>query len=467
MRLTELLDPLPPVRHIDGARHKIAARLADSRNRLIVVDDDPTGTQTVHGVQVYMDWATETLRRAMVSANATSFVSANTRALDENDVKKLAYEIGRNIRAAGDREHVNVLVASRSDSTLRGHFPCEVESLARGLGWECDGVILAPALFDAGRYTVGDMHWVDLGDQVVLAGETEFARDPTFAYQNSNLKHWVEEKTHGKVSAGEVVSVSVDEIRLGGPDAVAGKLASVAESTVVVVNAACYEDLEIFVLGLLAAEERGKRFIYRCAAPFVKVRGGIDDRPLLTAHDLAREPGPGLVVIGSYVAKTSRQLDALLNSGLACGVELRIERLLEESTRTREVTRLIEWVDGRLSSGESAAVYTSRDVLDRGGDFLGVGKLIVASLCEVVAGLRVRPSFVLAKGGITSTEVARSGLGVSGASVLGQVLPAVSVWRLGPEARWPGVPYIVFPGNVGDDESVLDAVKILLGLPAK
>ncbi len=464
MKLSELIKGLPPVRTIPGARQEIAKRLTESRTHLVVVDDDPTGTQTVHGVRVYMDWSVDTLRGALTSGKTASFMSANTRALSAEEVARLAREIGSNIREAAEAEGVNAAVASRSDSTLRGHFPCEVDALLDGLGCDCDGVVIAPAFFDAGRYTVNDIHWVDQGDRVVPASETEFARDPTFAYTSSNLRDWVEEKTAGKVRAADVVCVSIDDIRLGGPEVTAGKLRSVSGGTPVVVNAACYEDLEVFMLGLVAVEQEGKRFIYRCAAPFVKVRGGIVDRPLLTQAEMSPGAGPGLIVTGSYVGKTSRQLDALLSSGLADGLEMRVSHLLEEGSREREITRAVKWVDEQLASGTSAAVFTSREVLSgEAGQFLDTGQRIMCGLCEVVSRLERKPAFVLAKGGITSMEVARLGLGVKGAGVLGQILPGVPVWRLDAEVKWPGIPYVVFPGNVGGDDAVLNAVKVLSG----
>ena len=68
---------------------------------------------------------------------------------------------------------------------------------------------------------------------------------------------------------------------------------------------------------------------------------------------------------------------------------------------------------------------------------------------------------MIAKGGITSSDVATRGLGVKRALVRGQLLPGVPVWRLGAEARFPGIDYVVFPGNVGSDTALADAVQQL------
>ena len=464
MKLTELMAGLPPVRVISDARAQIAGQLAGTRTHLVVVDDDPTGTQTVHGVRVYMDWSVETLREALTLGKPASFISANTRALQAHDARRLAEEIGRNVREAATLENVRIVVASRSDSTLRGHYPCEVESLAEGLGETFDGVILAPAFFEAGRYTINNVHWVDQGDSVVQAAETEFAKDPAFGYANSDLRLWVEEKTAGSVKSGDVHCVHLDTIRLGGPDAVAEQLLQVTDGQPVVVNSTCYDDHEAFILGLVAAEQQGKRFIYRCAAPFVKVRAGIQNRPHLTAEELGSADAPGLIVVGSYVGKTSRQLESLMRAGMAACMELSVDAVLEAEAREREIERAANWIDGQMAVGTSAVVYTSRTA--RTSDhvhFLESGEQIMSALCRVVRAVSTRPGFVIAKGGITSVELARTGLGVRSAAVLGQVRDGVPVWRLGDKTRWPGMPYVVFPGNVGDDNALRDTMAVLRG----
>jgi uncharacterized protein YgbK (DUF1537 family) len=231
----------------------------------------------------------------------------------------------------------------------------------------------------------------------------------------------------------------------------------------IVLNAACYEDIETAVLAVTEAEKQGKRFAYRCAACFVKVRGGFQDRPLLTAEELGISEGPGLVVVGSYVGKTSRQLDSLLRSGRAEALELQVDRLAEgEGPGRREVSRVADLADTALRAGKSAAVYTSRTVrAAEGKEFLDFGNRVMMSLCDVVKTVRTRPAFVVAKGGITSIEIARTGLGVKEAYVPGQIAKGVPLWELGPETKWPGISYVVFPGNVGDDETLKNVVEAL------
>lgn len=81
---------------------------------------------------------------------------------------------------------------------------------------------------------------------------------------------------------------------------------------------------------------------------------------------------------------------------------------------------------------------------------------------SLVGRLTVTPAFVIAKGGITSSDVGTKALAVKKANVLGQIRPGIPVWQTGEESRFPSVPYVIFPGNVGDDSTLKEAVEILL-----
>jgi uncharacterized protein YgbK (DUF1537 family) len=464
LTLSTLLAGQPPARHIPDARRRIREGLVRSGKRLVVIDDDPTGMQTVQDVGVFMDWSVDTLGTALQISSPVFFVSVNSRSLVPTEAGALAVVVGRNLREAATAQGLDFLLASRSDSTLRGHFPLEVESLISGLAAKPDGVIFAPAFLEAGRYTVDDTHWAEQQGGLIPVSDTEFARDPMFSFRSSNLKAWVEEKTLGAIKAGEVMSISLQVLREVGQDQVTRMLLGVENKTVIVVNAAEYADLDVLSLAIQAAEDEGKKFVYRCSASFVKSRGGFADRALLTHEELVPHGGPGLIIAGSYVEKTSRQLRQLLDSEMAEGVELEVDAVLGVTGRGREVERVSRAIGQRLSAGVTAVLYTSRQVRVMPKDeFAATGKLIMQALSEIVRAVRVRPAYVVAKGGVTSIEMAREALGVRQAFALGQILPGVPVWRLGVESRWPGITYVVFPGNVGDDGALRTAVETLGG----
>jgi uncharacterized protein YgbK (DUF1537 family) len=464
MTLVEMLCTQPPVKKIPEARSVIRKDLIASGRRLVVIDDDPTGVQAIQNVKVLMKWTTDVIRNALSSANPVFFISTNSRGLGPVEARIVSPEVGRNLREASRLENIPLLLASRSDSTLRGHFPCELEALTSGMGLEPDGIIIAPVFLEAGRYTISDTQWVEQDGELIPVNQTEFARDPLFGFKNSDLKAWVAEKMHGTVRVEDVLSISLDLIRRGGPEAVATMLLQAENRKPIIVNAACYEDLEVMVLGLLQAESHGKIFVYRCAASFIKARGGFEDRPLLSPLELAAGQGPGLIVAGSYVEKTSRQLRQLLDSGLAEGVELSVPDLHEQDSRQREIQKESEIINRKLSLGITTVLYSSREVrLTSTEAFLEIGRIIMVSLCEVIRRITIPPAYLIAKGGITSIEVARQALQVEEALAIGQIINGVPVLRFGPESRWPDIPFVVFPGNVGDDSALLRAVRTLSG----
>jgi uncharacterized protein YgbK (DUF1537 family) len=458
----------PPELRVPDALQKIRERVS-AGPKIAVLDDDPTGTQTVHGVPVLTTWSVEDLRWALEQPSPTFYALTNSRSLPEDEATALNREAASNLAAAAKQAGTDFVVTSRGDSTLRGHFPAETDALEEGTG-KVDGVILCPCYLEAGRLTADDTHWVRQEDLLVPAGETEFARDASFGYASSDLREWVEEKTAGRFRASEVVSVGLPDIREGGPGRVSEILRGVNDGAPVVVNAISPADLEVFVLGLLDVEEGGKRFIYRTGPSFVRVRGGIPEKGPLDREELYRRRphrGHGLVLVGSHVALTTRQLAEALKLDGVLGVELSVPRLLESGEREGELRRVAAEVNAGLAASE-VAVYTSREVVGGGRGRTGfeVGKAVSDALVEVMQRVdRNLPlAFVVAKGGITSSDVGTRGLGVRRAEVAGQMLPGIiSVWVLPEESVFPGLPYVIFPGNVGGPDSLGRVIEILRG----
>ena len=361
--------------------------------------------------------------------------------------------------------HPPPFVISRSDSTLRGHYPGEVEALAQALGEPYHATLLIPFFLEGGRYTLHDVHYLQDGDTLTPVGESEFAKDTTFGFASSDLRAWVAEKTGGRVPAEAVVSLSLSDIREGGPDALTERLLAL-EGQTVVVNAASRRDLEVVALAALRAEGQGKRFLYRTAASFVQVLSGLPPRPLLTAAELCTGAGGGLIVVGSHVPKSTRQLTHLLTHHKLQSVEMAVPPLLDEQMWRREISRVVAEVEGALKRGESIVLFTQRELLTSDKNEynlsdLEIGQRVSEGLVKVVQEINTKPRFLVAKGGITSSNLATRGLGVKRAVVRGQVHPGVPVWELGRESRFPGLTYVVFPGNVGNDAALTSVVQRL------
>ncbi|NIV30071.1 MAG: hydroxyacid dehydrogenase [Anaerolineae bacterium] len=441
-----------------------------SRRKVVVLDDDPTGTQTVHDLPVLTEWTPEALVAAWDGTATAFYVLTNSRRYPLKEASAMNRVIAHNLARVAQERGVEPTVVSRSDSTLRGHYPGEVtalrQTLEAQLGILYDGIVIVPFFLEGGRLTIDDIHWVQNGEYLMPAAQTEFARDSTFGYRHSNLRAWVAEKTGGQVPADAVLSVGLQDIREGGPDAVMTLLNRVRDGQIIVVNAATYRDVEVFVWGMMQAEGRGKRFLSRTAASFVKVRGGIPDRGLLTSEELQpmgwSDKTGGLTLVGSYVQRTTTQLGNALELDDTLGLELRVADVLDAQGRTGEIESVLNRTERRLSLGRDVILYTSRElVLPAGVPQLRVAQQVSEALVEVLRRLSVRPAYLIGKGGITASDLATDALGVRKAHVLGQIVPGVPVWRLGPESKYPGLPYVVFPGNVGGPDALAGVIRSL------
>ena len=468
-----VLAAAPPVRTEPDARQRIRAANLATGLRIAVLDDDPTGSQAVHGVSIVTAFEQAEYGAALAEPGSTCFVLTNTRSLGEAEAVARTTEVARGLLAVGRELGAPVAVVSRSDSTLRGHVTAEIDAIAAAgrevLGVAPDGVLLVPAYFEAGRFTAGNVHWARIGDEVIPVGDSEFARDATFGYTSSDLREFVAEKSGGRIGAEQVHAIGLDDIRGGGPDRVAEILSGVTGGAFVVVNATDYADLEIVVLGLQQAQADGRTFSFRTGPSFVRALAGLEPREPLTAEDIwpAGKPGGhGLVVVGSHVGLTSRQVAVAQQQGGLREVELRVPLLADPARRDEHVAATAREVVAALAA-EDVLLFTSRTLVrtDDPAESLAISRTVSTAVIEVVrAALAARPSWVVAKGGITSHDVAVRGLGIRRAEVLGQLFPGmVSVLRpieAAPEVV--GVPYVVFAGNVGD-ETTLARVTAMFG----
>ena len=451
---------LPPVWPHDVLPANATASAAAGRT-LVVLDDDPTGTQTVRDIAVVTTWDVATLTAELTATPACFYILTNSRSLTPAATRALHVELATNLHAASAATRRPVVVASRSDSTLRGHYPLETDTLAEILG-PFDVTFLTPYFEAGGRYTLNDIHYVAERDHLVPAAETPFARDAAFGYRSSHLPSYVEEKTVGRTRAANVATISIDLLRAGGPLAIAEKIRALPRGSVCIVNAAAPRDIEVFAAATLAAESAGSRLLYRTAAGFVAARIGQSPQHALLAPTAFRLPNAhgGLTLVGSYVPKTTAQLTALLATPDLSAIELSVEDLLDETQRGPALASAIGAMNAALSAGRDTVVYTSRQLITStdAAASLAIGRRVSDALVYLVQHLAVTPRYLIAKGGITSSDTATLGLGVRRALVLGQALPGVPVWKLGPEAKFPGLGYVVFPGNVGADSALAELI---------
>ncbi|MFU1770081.1 four-carbon acid sugar kinase family protein [Mammaliicoccus sciuri] len=229
----------------------------------------------------------------------------------------------------------------------------------------------------------------------------------------------------------------------------------------VVVDAVNDEDMDFFVACLTEfLVQHDKRFIFRTAASFVKA---ICETPgeIINLNSYKENDNGGIIVVGSHVKKSSDQLKYLLDHSFISEIEFDVTQIASTNLQAYvdDITQLVERY---IDNGEDVVIYTSRDVIrtENLQHNLSISTAISNSLVSIVSNLDVQPKFIIAKGGITSSDVATKGLKIEKAKVIGQITQGVPVWLTGPEAKYQNIPYVIFPGNVGDVETLSSVYEL-------
>nr|WP_144439266.1 four-carbon acid sugar kinase family protein [Geminocystis sp. NIES-3708] len=431
--------------------------------KIIVLDDDPTGSQTVHSCLLLMKWDIDTLRDGLRDDASIFFILTNTRALTPTEAQAVTREVCHNLKQALALENIKeYLVVSRSDSTLRGHYPLETDVIAEELG-EFDAHFLIPAFFEGGRITRDSIHYLLVNGVETPVHQTEFAQDSVFGYQYSYLPDYVEEKTKGKITADKVERFLLGDIRNGTQN----RLRNLKHNQCVVVDGENQQDLDKFALDLLQIASEGKKFLFRSAASILTSLAGLGKQPIEAEAMAKYKPTAksGVIIVGSHVKKTTQQLKQLLQQSDIVGIEIDVTFLRDKlKSRDKIINSALDKISETLNNGKTPVVYTSRqelsfpDIETR----LEFGKQVSAVLMDIVRGLPSDIGFLISKGGITSNDVLSDGLALKEARLLGQILAGCSV-IITPNNHYlfPNLPVVLFPGNVGDENALVTAYKRL------
>ena len=396
--------------------------------RLVILDDDPTGIQTVHGCLLITQWDEATVRMALQHEQPFFYMLTNTRAMTREEAARVVRSAMETVLEVNREFGYRLIFISRSDSCLRGHFPLETDVMRRVLQeygvkvWP--KVPFCPALIEAGRVTIDGVHYMKDGERLIPVSETEFARDNVFAYHTSVLLDYIREK-----------GANPEEYQI--------------------VNAATYDELYAFTQTLFnEIKDFDGAVVIRSSSSLPKAMSGIADKPLLD-RSILKESGVGCFIVGSHVQKTTRQLNALLAGQGVAGIEVDVERVLHDSNALMQ--ELLSEMKQRAEEGLTPVVYTSRKEvrLKDADERQHLGQRISDFLVEMVARLPFVPSYLVAKGGITSNDILTKGLALKSAVVLGQIVPNV------PCVMTDHFPYIIFPGNVGGDDSLREVYEKL------
>ncbi len=395
--------------------------MEDVRWKLVVLDDDPTGIQTVHGCLLITQWDEESVRLGFADEQPFFYILTNTRALTREEAERVTREAMEMVIKVNEDYHYRLIIVSRSDSCLRGHFPLETDVMRECL--VSHGLSVAPktpfcpAFIEAGRVTIEGVHYMKDGDKLIPVSETEFAHDNVFGYHTSVLHDYILEK-----------GANPDDYEI--------------------VNAQSYDELQAFATHLTSdILPHTSSIVIRSSSSLPKAIAGCPDIPLLD-KGILKHPGVGCFVVGSHVKKTTRQLEHLLNERGTCGIELDVQRILDDAE-----SLMLETLDTIQQVAENyltPVIYTSRQEirLDDANQRQHLGQQVSDFLVDIVRRIPFTPSYLVGKGGITSHDILTKGLGIKSARVMGQIVNSV------PCVMTSEFPYIIFPGNVGTEESL-------------
>ena len=433
--------------------------------KIIVLDDDPTGSQTVHSCLLLLQWDVDTLVAGLQDDSPIVFILTNTRALSPKQAESVTREVCQNLKVAIPQAGVGeFLVVSRSDSTLRGHYPIETDAIAAELG-PFDAHFMVPAFFEGGRITRNSTHYV-VQDGTPGTGPRNGVCQRFRLWLQHRLPARLRggKKTGGNLAAGQVERFTLERLRQGVTD----DLLQLQDNVCVAVDGETQADLNAFAQAVLTAAAQGKRFLFRSAASLLTALAALPPQPIAAA-DMAqyvKDHHPGAILVGSHVKKTTQQLAVLLKEPDIVGVEVDVTQMKDDwvAGRSRLLESTLAQVRQIHEQGQTPAIYTSReeltfpDVQTR----LAFGEQVSTLLMDIVRGLPRDLGFLISKGGITSNDTLSQGLALRTTRLLGQILPGVSVVRTDADhPQFAAMPVVLFPGNVGDENALALAYQRL------
>jgi uncharacterized protein YgbK (DUF1537 family) len=408
--------------------------------KTIVLDDDPTGTQSASGVTVLLESNADLLTEALRD-NDSVYVQTNSRAIDEAAAVALVGAVRSDGLEAARRLGDDVRFVLRGDSTLRGHVFAESDVFAGDAAASDSVMVFVPAFPAGGRTTVDGVHLVSIDGVAIPAAETEYASDPVFGFQHSRLVDYVAEK-----SGRRGVHVPLQTVRDGGLDAV---LRGADAGDVILPDVLDDDDILAIAAAIAAVQRAGRDIVVRCAAPLAAALAGVTSDGLLQTP-LVPEPKRTLLVCGSHTIGATRQLEPVIAAWGDAALVSTAAALADSAAAGADAA---DAASAQLDA-RRLAIVTSERSRSSEHNTLEHGSRVMEALTTAVRAVIESVDVVIAKGGITSADVARVGIGARSARVLGQVLPGVSVWDL---TAFDGhrVLYVVVPGNVGGPDTLM------------
>ena len=445
--------------------------------KIIIFDDDPTGSQTVYGCPLLLNWDEQNLEKAFKQSSPLIFILANTRSLSSVLAVKKTREICSSIKKFFVRQGYSkndFFYISRGDSTLRGHGVLEPAILAEELG-PFDATFHIPAFLEGGRTTENGVHYLN----GIPVHTTDFGHDNIFGFSTSNLAKWIEEKSFGKIQAKNILHVKIKQLDMAfndkdGFESLLKFLSKLENNISVVVDAKLPHHLEILASAIKVVSKE-KRFLFRTAASFINSLSALPPNPTSTADLVSLKSKnneykykPGLIIVGSHVKLATDQLKVLLIDNSCKGLEIPVSKLAnifaledrQQAILEIEYT-LLSKIDDILDLEKVPVLYTSREEMKFSSysERMTFGLELAEFMSILVRKITNKLGYIISKGGITTQILLQKGLNFNHVNLKGQILPGLSI--VTGDSDQYNLPVVTFPGNLGNEKTLLEVLKLM------
>ena len=447
--------------------------------KIIVFDDDPTGSQTVKGCLLLLKWDYHTLLKGLRSKSNLLFILANTRSLSENEAKARLKEICQSLLYVFVHEGYkkeDFIFVSRGDSTLRGHNFIEPDVINNELG-PFDATFHIPAFLEGNRVTVNGRHFVDN----IPAHQTIFAKDKIFGYETNDIRKVLYKKSNSKIQLKDIKNLFISDLRnleMSKANKVFENIFSLKNNVQIIVDAEEYSHLNK-ISNLVKELRLRKRFLFRTAASFLSsisnTNGSIKDHKYssnLKRKNRKDELMNGLIVVGSFLQNANDQLKQILGNSLCKGIELNVfefVRLIYLDENKKGLLKLklslLDQIRNHLKNSYTPVLYTSRELvlLKKDSDQIFLYNSLSKFIAELIGEISFEIGYLISKGGITSNTILSHGLDVDAVYLEGQILKGISLVKAKIKKSDEEIAMVTFPGNIGNRNSLLKAWEILEG----
>ncbi len=440
--------------------------------KFVVIDDDPTGSQTVHDCLLLLKWDCSTLVKGFESKSNLFFILANTRSLSENDAKLTIEEICKNLKTVitSQAYEEEIIFISRGDSTLRGHNFLEPIALDSCLG-PFDATFHIPAFIEGKRFTINGSHFVDK----TPISQTIFAKDKIFGYETSNVKNLLFQQSKSQINFEDIQNLLLSDIEMLNDkenNIVFQTLKNLKNNKHVIVDVENYSQLKKFSL-VIKKLIKQKKFLFRTAASFIS---SISEKSFsqseiffsnLRIRNKEKSFLPGLIIVGSYVELSTIQLNNLLDIGDCNPVELDVFeffKIISSDNNQKRINlfknKFLKEIRFSFEKGKTPVLFTSRKFMSLdASELFNFYNLLACFIAELVADLKYEIGYLISKGGITTNLILSKGLNADYVYLEGQILTGISVVTYNLK-NGEKLPIVTHPGNIGTKDSLVDIWKV-------